>query len=94
MRPSFTRALALASLMAFPASAAEQDSGYGHLDFSRMTEPQQAFFLARLNSLAVEAAVMTYCGETDTFEQKAKQGIRGCVTKPRSTRPTRPFAAR
>ena len=74
MRPIFLRALALAPLIAFAAPAAAEDTGYGHLDFSRMTEPQQTFFWRRLNSLAVEAAVLSYCGETGHVRAESEGG--------------------
>jgi PDZ domain len=81
MRPKLLRALALAPLVAFAAPAPAEDAGYGNLEFSRMTKPQEAFFWRRLKSLATEAAVLSYCGEPDSFETQAKQGIRACVTE-------------
>lgn len=81
MTASFFRALALAPLLAFAAPASADEGGYGHLDFSRLSKPQQEFFWRRLRSLAIEAAVLGYCGEPDDFAPAAKQGIRACVTE-------------
>src|SRR5271167_1530804 len=76
--------LSLASgciLALFLTSPGRADDGpYGDLDFSRLSKPQEQFFWKRLKSLAVEEAVLTYCGQPDDFEQRAKQGIRSCVT--------------
>src|SRR5271156_3113183 len=63
------------------SSAGLADDGpFGDLDFSRLSKPQEQFFWKRLKSLAAEEAVLTYCGQPDDFEQRAKQGIRSCVT--------------
>ena len=70
--------VALALVLAAPVRA--EEGAYGHLDFSRMTKPQEQFFWTRLRSLAVEEAVLTYCGQPDDFAERAKQGIRACVT--------------
>ena len=56
------------------------DGPFGDLDFSRLSKPQEQFFWNRLKSLAEEEAVLAYCAEPDDFEQRAKQGIRSCVT--------------
>jgi len=65
-------------LLISPAHA--DDGQFGDLDFSRMTKAQEQFFWKRLKSLAFEEAVLTYCGQPDDFETRAKQGIRSCVT--------------
>jgi hypothetical protein len=57
------------------------DQPYGSLDFSRMTKDQQQFFWNRLDLLAFEEAILTYCGQPDDFATKAKQGIKACVTE-------------
>jgi C-terminal processing protease CtpA/Prc len=69
----------LALLFSFPASA--EESGYGTLDFSKLTKTQADFFWTRLKGLAVEEAVLGYCDQSDDFEVEAKQGIRACVTE-------------
>jgi hypothetical protein len=56
------------------------DGPFGDLYFSRLSKPQEQFFWKRLKGLAEEEAVLAYCGEPDDFEQRAKQGIRSCVT--------------
>jgi hypothetical protein len=58
-----------------------EDSQFGDLDFTRLSKPREQFFWKRLKSLAFEEAVLTYCGQPDDFEQRAKQGIRSCVTE-------------
>src|SRR5437588_8216397 len=68
----------LALCLALPASADE--ATYGSLDFSRLSKTQADFFWKRLKSLAAEEAVLTYCGQPDTFAEVATQGIRACVT--------------
>jgi membrane-associated protease RseP (regulator of RpoE activity) len=65
------------ALLAAPARA---DASYGSLDFARMTPQQSDFFWRRLRSLAIEEAVLSYCGAPDDFEVKAKQGVQACVT--------------
>jgi hypothetical protein len=69
----------LVCLLSLPAAA--EESGYGSLDFAKLTKPQEAFFFRRLGSLAVEEAVLSYCGQPDDFETAAKQGVRACVTQ-------------
>jgi len=71
--------LALAVLLSLPAAA--EEGTYGSLDFSKLTKTQADFFWTRLKSLAVEEAVLGYCGQSDDFETEAKQGIRVCVTE-------------
>jgi hypothetical protein len=61
-------------------SARADEAPYGSLDFSRLTKSQDEFFWKRLKSLAVEEAILTYCGAADDFEAKAEQGIHACVT--------------
>jgi membrane-associated protease RseP (regulator of RpoE activity) len=73
--------LAFAALLALAFSARAEEGGYGHLDFSRLDKTQEEFFWRRLKSLAIEEAVLTYCGEPDDFAARAKQGIRACVTE-------------
>lgn len=53
---------------------------FGALDFSRLSQPQEQFFWRRLKSLALEEAALTYCGQSDDFETRTKQGIQSCVT--------------
>ena len=62
------------------ASVRADDGQYGDLDFARLSKPQEEFFWRRLKALAVEEAALAYCGQPDDFEQRAKQGIRSCVT--------------
>jgi hypothetical protein len=68
----------LALLLTSPGLA--DDGPSGDLDFSRLSKPQEQFFWKRLKDLAVEEAVISYCGQPDDFEQRSKQGIRSCVT--------------
>ncbi len=77
------RALVLAAVLTLLAAsgARAEDVPYGKLDFSRLTAKQSDFFWRRLRSLAIEEAVLSYCGQTDDFETQATQGIRACVTK-------------
>jgi PDZ domain len=63
-----------------PHSAHADSSKFGDLDFTRMTKPQEQFFWKRLKTLAFEEAIITYCGQPDDFEKRAKQGIQSCVT--------------
>ncbi len=77
----FFRALALVSLLGGAGLARAEEGGYGNLDFARMTQSQQDFFWRRLRSLAIEEAVLSYCGDADDFAPKAKEGIRACVTQ-------------
>jgi C-terminal processing protease CtpA/Prc len=69
--------LALARL----SCAHAEDAQYGSLDFSRMSKDQEQFFWNRLDRLAFEEAVLTYCGQPDDFERTAQQAIRACVTE-------------
>lgn len=62
------------------APAMADDAQFGDLDFTRLSKSQEQFFWERLKSLAFEEAAITYCGQPDDFEQRAKQGIRSCVT--------------
>lgn len=63
------------------ASPSFADEGpHGDLDFSRLSKPQEEFFWKRLQGLADEEAVVSYCGQADDFEQQAREGIRSCVT--------------
>jgi hypothetical protein len=68
----------LALVLTSPGLA--DDGPFGNLDFSRLSKPQEQFFWKRLKDLAVEEAVISYCGQPDDFEQRAKQGIHSCVT--------------
>ena len=68
----------MALLLSSPGLA--DDGPFGDLDFSRLSKPQEQLFWKRLKDLAVEEAVISYCGEPDDFEQRAKQDIRSCVT--------------
>jgi hypothetical protein len=79
IRTGLSAGVILAALLGLPAAADE--GGYGTLDFSKLTKTQADFFWTRLKSLAVEEAVLGYCGQTDDFETEAKQGIRACVTE-------------
>lgn len=75
------RALFVCILLALilPAYA---DESYGSLDFSRLSASQADVFWRRLQSLAIEEAVLAHCGQRDDFEQRASAGIRACVSKP------------
>jgi PDZ domain len=68
----------LALVLTAPAFADE--APFGSLGFSRLSKPQEDFFWKRLKSLAIEEAILTYCGQSDDFARAAKQGIRACVT--------------
>jgi PDZ domain len=57
------------------------DQQYGSLDFARMTKEQEQFFWNRLDLLAFEEAILSYCGQPDDFATRAKQGIQACVTQ-------------
>ena len=74
------RLLLAALLTALAASASAEGAAYGSLDFSRLTPQQSEFFWRRLRSLAIEEAVLSYCGAPDDFERRAQQGIRACVS--------------
>ena len=81
MRPSHRAIVAGFFFWLLPFAAALAEEGeIGHLDFSRLTKPQEQFFWRRLKSLAVDEAVLAYCGQPDDFEAQAKQGVRSCVT--------------
>ncbi len=71
----YMRALVLAALLALLSTVAVRadEGSYGSLDFSRMTPEQSDFFWKRLRSLAVEEAVLTYCGQPDDFAQRPKR---------------------
>ena len=69
-----------ALLLFFHAPGRADDGPYGNLDFTHLSQSQEEFFWKRLKALAVEEAALTYCGQPDDFEQRAKQGIRSCVT--------------
>jgi hypothetical protein len=64
----------------FHAPGRADDSRFGDLDFTRLSKPQEQLFWECLKALAVEEAAITYCGQPDDFELRAKQGIRSCVT--------------
>ena len=78
MFPRIVSGCVLTLLLA--SSAWAEEPPFGDLDFSKMTKPQEQFFWKRLKSLALEEAVIAYCGQPDDFETRAKQGIRACVT--------------
>jgi hypothetical protein len=80
MRVRFLVASGLSLALCLASSAHADEGAYGNLDFSRLTKSQEQFFWTRLKSLAVEEAVLTYCGQPDAFAEEAKQGIRACVT--------------
>jgi C-terminal processing protease CtpA/Prc len=61
--------------------ARAEDGQYGSLDFARMTKEQTDFFWRRLDRLAFEEAVLSYCGQADDFEKRASQAIMSCVTQ-------------
>jgi len=75
------RRLALAAWLALAPPAQAAEGGFGHLDFARLSKTQEAFFWRRLKSLAVEEAVLSYCGAPDDFAARAKAGVRACVTE-------------
>jgi hypothetical protein len=75
---SFAFVLALTLCCAAPGRA--DDGQYGSLDFARMSKEQDQFFWNRLDLLAFEEAIITYCGQPDDFEKKAQDGIKACVT--------------
>jgi C-terminal processing protease CtpA/Prc len=63
-------------------SPGRADEGtYGALDFTHMTKDQEQFFWDRLEGLAFEEALLTYCGQSDDFETRAQAAIQSCVTK-------------
>jgi C-terminal processing protease CtpA/Prc len=62
-------------------SARAEDGQYGSLDFSRMTKDQVDYFWRRLDRLAFEEAVLSYCGQADDFEKRASEAIKSCVTE-------------
>ena len=70
-----------AAVLALAGAARAEEGAYGRLDFSRLTQPQAEFFWRRLRSLAIEEAVLGYCGAPDDFERQAKLSIRACVTE-------------
>jgi hypothetical protein len=79
MRLSMSWGAILVLLLPYLAQA--ENSPFGNLDFTRMTKPQEQFFWKRLKTLAFEEAILTYCGQSDDFEIRAKQGIKSCVTE-------------
>jgi membrane-associated protease RseP (regulator of RpoE activity) len=72
-------ALALLPLSTLVGARADNVQ-YGNLGFSRLSPDQEQFFWKRLNLLAFEEAVVSYCGQPDDFEEKAKTSIQSCVT--------------
>lgn len=81
MSAKILRALALVVFFAVFAPARADEGKPGALDFSRLSKPQAEFFWRRLRSLAIEEAVLSYCGAPDDFERQAKLGINACVTQ-------------
>lgn len=67
-------------LLALTLPAQAEEAATGRLDFSRLTQPQEEFFWRRLKSLAIEEAVLAHCGQADDFAERARAGIRACVT--------------
>jgi hypothetical protein len=76
---SIVLGLTLALCGSSPGHADDQQ--YGSLDFARMTKDQEQFFWNRLDLLAFEEAILSYCGQPDDFATRAKQGIQACVTQ-------------
>ena len=74
-------ALAIVATFCCLSPGRADDAPYGALDFARMTKDQEKFFWDRLDTLAFEEAVLTYCGQPDDFEKRAQQAIRACVTQ-------------
>ena len=81
MRAGISFVLGLALALGCFSLARADDQQYGSLDFSRMTKEQEQFFWNRLDLLAFEEAILTYCGQPDDFATRAKQGIQACVTQ-------------
>lgn len=79
IRPSFI--LAILAILCCLSPGRADDAPYGALDFTRMTKDQEKFFWNRLDTLAFEEAVLSYCGQADDFETRAQQAIRSCVTE-------------
>ena len=75
---SFVLGMTLACVL---FSARAEDGQYGSLDFSRMTKDQVDYFWRRLDRLAFEEAVLSYCGQADDFEKRASEAIKSCVTE-------------
>jgi hypothetical protein len=67
-------------ILFLPSPGRADDGQFGSLDFTRLSKSQEHFFWKRLKILAFEEAAITYCGQPDDFAQRAKQGIRSCVT--------------
>jgi hypothetical protein len=74
-------ALGIVATMCCLSPGRAGDGAYGALDFTRMTKDQEQFFWDRLDSLAFEEALLTYCGQPDDFERHAQAAIQACVTK-------------
>jgi len=77
-RFSIASGFVLALFLTSPGLA--ENSQFGDLDFTRLTKSQEQFFWKRLKLLAFEEAAITFCGQPDDFEQRAKKGIQSCVT--------------
>ena len=81
MRAGISIVLGLMLALVCSSLAHADDQQYGSLEFSRMTKEQEQFFWNRLDLLAFEEAILTYCGQPDDFATRAKQGIQACVTQ-------------
>jgi hypothetical protein len=73
--------LGLTLALGCPSLGHADDQPYGSLDFARMSKDQEQFFWNRLDLLAFEEAILSYCGQPDDFATRAKQGIQACVTQ-------------
>ncbi|MGX5830097.1 PDZ domain-containing protein [Mesorhizobium sp. 43Arga] len=80
---ALVRTIAIAIVVALfcLSNDAVGDDGYGKLDFKWLNKEQENLFSERLQSLAMEEALLLRCGRSDTFAQRAEDAIRSCVTK-------------
>jgi hypothetical protein len=81
LRAGISIVLGLTLALCGSSAGHADDQPYGSLDFARMSKDQEQFFWNRLDLLAFEEAILSYCGQPDDFATRAKQGIQACVTQ-------------
>jgi hypothetical protein len=66
--------------LCWSSHARADGAAYGRLDFSKLNKEQEEFLWQRIKILAFEEALVSHCGQSADFEQRARQAIQACVT--------------
>jgi hypothetical protein len=66
--------------LCWSSPALADEDAYGRLDFSKLNKEQEDSLWQRIKILAFEEALVSHCGQSTYFEQRARQAIQACVT--------------